>query len=211
MAKGIKDLHKQDIIIVDFKCNNVLIKRKPKTEFKAYITDFSVAHFKGRGYTSLMSSWKDHQDRHGNISLTGQNNSIAFCMTFPQYAPELLGDTIDKAVDIYSFGKVLCQVMAKSARLRELLKPLADRCTNMKASERPPIKMVVTELKKISQQIKVGKICIHLIFLILGNLLKLSLYHQSNVYDYYWCQVSSTPPKQCIIDAKSNGLNYSGR
>ncbi len=198
MAKGIKDLHKQDIIIVDFKCDNVLIKRKPNKEFKAYITDFikrkpnkefkayitdfSLALFKGRGYTSMMSAWKDHQDRHGNFGLTGQNNSTAFCMAFPQYAPELLGDTIDKAVDIYSVGKLLCQVMAKSSRLRELLKPLADRCTNMKASERPPIKKVVTELKELRQQCKVGKVYIHLIFLILGNLLKLALYHQSNVY-----------------------------
>ncbi len=163
MAKGIKDLHKDGISIVDFKEDNVLIKRKSNKDFKVFVTDFSWAYFQGRGHTSMMSSWVNHQHRHGHSMLTGQNNSTAFCLEFPHYAPELLGDTIDKSVDIYSFGEVLRHVMTKSARLTELLRPLAKRCKNMQASERPTIKKVVKEVKNLLKQCKVGKIRIPLL------------------------------------------------
>ncbi len=73
----------------------------------------------------------------------------------PHYAPDLLGDTIDKSVDIYSFGEFLRHVMTKSARLTELFRPLAKKCKNMNASERPPIKKVIKEVNNYLKQCKV--------------------------------------------------------
>ncbi len=105
--------------------------------YDAFITDFSWAFFKGRGYPGMYYK-------------AGKAN---FTETFPHYAPELLSSRVDKLVDIYSLGSVLQRMSTKSTVLAKLLGPLAARCKNTKSFLRPSIKIIVNDLTKMLKQI----------------------------------------------------------
>ncbi len=132
MARGVEECHRVNVIIVDLKPDNVLIRRRKKIE--AYITDYSWAYVEGGGTPGR------HHCPDGRA---------AFHARYRHYAPELLDCTVHKPMDIYCLGHILQRVGCISTALAAMLGPLVRRCKDTDPFRRPLIRTVRIILREM--------------------------------------------------------------
>ncbi len=134
VTRSIEDCHREGIIVVDFKADNVLIrKRKAKCLYDTCITDHSWTFFKG----------------HGHPAMSRKAGKANFAERFRHYAPEVLNNKVDKSVDIAL--EMFCKRWPHNLQCLKNCLFLWQQDAKTQPFLRPSIRLAVNDLRKMLQ------------------------------------------------------------
>ena len=137
LAKEIHKCHKANIVLIDLKEDNILV-RDPESNAMPLLADFGLAVHNCRRIPNFGRGQLDKPDSFWD---------------FPHYAPELCDtNEVSPAADIYSFGCILARVggVVLGGRVPSLNYLAAD-CTARDPAERPDGLEVIERLKQLDK------------------------------------------------------------